>query len=265
VPHPTVGTRSPLPIEVSVSVAVSVPKPLPRLGARWRVLVAVAAVLVLGLAYNVAEHMHDLPLWAGPALALVLVVVARVAGLTWDQLGMSRERLRSGLCWGGAAILAVAAVYVAGLLVPLTRPAFLDARYHLGVSSALFTALVTIPVGTVLLEEVLFRSVLWGLLTRCTTVWRALLVSSVLFGLWHVLPSIGLASANQAVGQAVHGAGAAAAALVLGGTVLFTAAGGMVAGELRRRSGSILASAGMHWATNALGILFGLIAWHLVA
>jgi membrane protease YdiL (CAAX protease family) len=39
--------------------------------------------------------------------------------------------------------------------------------------------------------------------------------------------------------------------------------GGLVFGELRRRSGSVLAGVGAHWATNALGVLFGLVAWHL--
>jgi membrane protease YdiL (CAAX protease family) len=52
--------------------------------------------------------------------------------------------------------------------------------------------------------------------------------------------------------------------LVVVGTVVFTALGGAVAGELRRRSGSLLASAGMHWATNGLGVLFGLMAWQFV-
>jgi membrane protease YdiL (CAAX protease family) len=44
------------------------------------------------------------------------------------------------------------------------------------------------------------------------------------------------------------------------GTVVLTTIGGLVFGELRRRSGSVVASAGAHWATNALGVLFGLIA-----
>ncbi len=52
---------------------------------------------------------------------------------------------------------------------------------------------------------------------------------------------------------------------MIAGIVIFTALGGVVAGELRRRSGSVLASAGMHWATNSLGVLFGLVAWRLVA
>jgi membrane protease YdiL (CAAX protease family) len=88
--------------------------------------------------------------------------------------------------------------------------------------------------------------------------------TSALFGLWHVLPALGMATANRAVGVAVRSAGGAATLLIVVGTVLFTAAGGLVAGELRRRSGSVLASAGMHWATNGLGVLFGLLAWHLV-
>jgi len=61
------------------------------------------------------------------------------------------------------------------------------------------------------------------------------------------------------VSEAVGGA----AFLAVVGTVVLTTIGGFVFGELRRRSGSVLASAGAHWATNALGVLFGLVAWHL--
>lgn len=248
---------------VSNEVSVSVASAPVRRSRRWG-WTAALAVIAVGLAFNLGEHWLGLPLWVGPAMALGLVAFARVFGLSWGQLGLSRAKLRSGLAWGGGAIGVVVVIYAVGLALPFTRSAFLDARYHLSVSSALLTALVIIPVGTVLVEEVLFRSVLWGFLTRHMNVWRALLVSSLLFGLWHVLPSIGLASANQAIGDVAKVAGPAAVAAVVAGTVLFTAAGGAVAGELRRRSGSILASAGMHWATNALGILFGLLAWQLV-
>ncbi len=214
---------------------------------------------------NLAEHF--LPgdgLWIAPVAALTLLGFARFRGLSWAQLGLGRDRLRQGLLWGGGAIGVFAAIYLAGVLLPLTRPAFLDTRYHLGLSAALLTAFVVIPVGTVLIEEVAFRSVLWGMLSRHMGVWRVLLTSSMLFGLWHVLPSLHLDSANLGVNQAMHGAGSSATVLVVAGTVAFTALGGVVAGELRRRSGSVLASAGMHWATNALGVLFGLVAWKLI-
>ena len=156
-----------------------------------------------------------------------------------------------------------AAVYLAGVLLPLTRTAFLDVRYHLAVPSALLAAFVIIPGTTILFEEVAFRSVLWGMLARHTKTWRVLLASSALFGLWHILPSLHLATANHSIGDAVRGAGAAAGTVAIAGIVVFTGIGGVVAGELRRRSGSVLARAGMHWATTSLGVLFGVFAWRL--
>jgi membrane protease YdiL (CAAX protease family) len=231
--------------------------------ARVPAMVATAVVVVALVTVNFAEHLLPYAVWLGPVAAVVLLVFARWNGLSWSELGLHRDRLRSGMAWGLGAIVLVAAVYLVGVFVPLTRTAFLDARYHLGVHGALLSAFVMIPVSTILLEEVAFRSVLWGMLTRHATTWRVLLTSSALFGLWHILPSLHLASANHGVGDVARGAGTAANVLVIAGTVAFTALGGVVAGELRRRSGSVLASAGMHWATNSLGVLFGLLAWRL--
>ena len=232
--------------------------PLPALIATGLVVAALATV-------NIAQHLLSSTTWLGPVVAVALLAFARWNGLSWSQLGLHRDRLRSGLSWGLGAVGLVALVYLVGVFVPLTRPAFLDARYHLGLHGALFAAFVVIPLGTILLEEVAFRSVLWGMLARHATTWRVLLISSALFGLWHILPSLHVATANQGIGDAVVGAGRAAGVLVIAGIVIFTALGGVVAGELRRRSGSVLASAGMHWATNSLGVLFGLVAWRLVA
>jgi uncharacterized protein len=80
----------------------------------------------------------------------------------------------------------------------------------------------------------------------------------VLFGFWHVMPALHVGATNRGVSEAV-GSGTA----VVVGTVVLTTVGGLVFGELRRRSGSVLAAAGAHWATNALGVLFGLLAWHM--
>jgi membrane protease YdiL (CAAX protease family) len=151
-------------------------------------------------------------------------------------------------------------VLAAGAALPLTRNAFRDSRYRLGYGSALLTALVLIPVGTVLLEEVAFRGVLWGLLRRLGGTVVATAVSSALFGLWHILPSLGLATDNEAIGSAV-GQGRSAQVIAVLGTVLFTAGSGVVFCELRRRSGSILAPAGLHWAVNGLSVLASAAVW----
>jgi membrane protease YdiL (CAAX protease family) len=98
------------------------------------------------------------------------------------------------------------------------------------------------------------------MLSRHQRPWQVLVGTSVLFGFWHVLPALHVGATNRGVSDAVGGAGSPA---VVVGTVALTTVGGLVFGELRRRSGSVLASAGAHWATNALGVLFGLVAWRL--
>lgn len=229
-------------------------------------LLGTAGVLVTLVVLNVLMHVVSSGnVWLGVGAAAALLVFARWSGLSWAQLGLSRDRVRAGGLWGLGAVAVVGLVYLVAVLLPATRPAFLDSRYHLGLSDALFTAFVMIPVRTILVEEVAFRSVLWGMLSRHTTRWWVLGLSSALFGLWHVLPSLHVQSANRGVSDVVPSAGVGATVLVVLGTVAFTALGGVVAGELRRRSGSLLASAGMHWATNSLGVLFGLVAWRLAA
>jgi membrane protease YdiL (CAAX protease family) len=73
----------------------------------------------------------------------------------------------------------------------------------------------------------------------------------VLFGAWHILPSLGLARANPAVAGFTGGD----QILAVLGAVAFTTLAGVLLGELRRRSGSLLASAGLHCAVNGVGVL----------
>lgn len=230
------------------------------------VRVAGTALVVLVLVVlNLAEHVWHLGgVWLGLAGAAGLLGLARAFGLTWAQLGLSGERLRRGWPWAVGVVGVVGVVYLAGLALPETRTAFLDPRYRMGVGQALLTAFVLIPLRTVLLEEVAFRSVLWGMLRRHVGAMRVLLISSALFGLWHVLPALDFAAGRGLTAMA-PGHRLLATVLAVAGTVVFTGVGGVVAGELRRRSGSLLASAGMHWATNGLGVLVGLAAWRLAA
>jgi membrane protease YdiL (CAAX protease family) len=222
-------------------------------------VVSGAVVLTLA-AINVTDHLLHPPWWVRAAEGAALVVWARLDGLSWSDLGLGRDRMGAGCRWGLGAVAAVAGVYAVGVLQPSIRPAFQDVRYDLPLADALRTTFVVIPFGTVLFEELAFRSVLWGMLSRHMRPWQVLVTTSGLFGLWHVIPALHVGGTNRGVSDAVGGAGSAA---VVVGTVALTAVGGLVFGELRRRSGSVLASAGAHWATNALGVLFGLVAWRL--
>lgn len=227
-------------------------------------LAAVVVVAVLVLLNVVDIRVPHASLVAGPVCVAALTVLSRFSGLSWQDLGLGPGTWRRGLRWAGVVILIVGVVIAAGALLPVTRDAFRDTRYRLDLGSALLTAFVLIPVGTVLVEEMAFRSVLWGLLARARGTGPATVISSVLFGLWHVLPSLRLASDNSVVKDAVGGSsgqGPAAQVLAVLGAVVFTALSGVVFCELRRRSGSVLASAGLHWATNALSVLASASIW----
>jgi uncharacterized protein len=219
---------------------------------RRRLALVLGAVIMVLAAVNVADKYgpHHTGLVAGPVVALALVLLARRAGLSWHDLGLSRRTLLPGLKYAVGAVLAVAVVYGIGAALPLTRPAFHDVRYHLHLGAALMTAFIVVPLGTVLLEEVAFRGVLLGLVRRHRGAAWASITSSVLFGLWHILPSLRLGHANQAVGAAL-GAGILPVLAAVG----FTTLAGLLLCELRRRSGSLLAAAALHWATNGLGLL----------
>jgi uncharacterized protein len=228
---------------------------------RWTPSVAVPVVIAVLACVNVLDvKVPHASLVVGPVGAAGLLALARLAGLSWQDLGLGPGTWRRGATWAAVEIAAVAVVFAVGAALPLTKNAFRDSRYHLAWPEALLTAFVLIPIGTVLLEEVAFRGVLWGLLRDVRGTVVATIGSSVLFGLWHVLPSLGLANDNEAIGDTV-GTGHSAQVIAVLGTVAFTALSGVLFCELRRRSGSLLASAGLHWATNALGVLASAAVW----
>ncbi|WP_436498239.1 CPBP family intramembrane glutamic endopeptidase [Actinokineospora sp. HUAS TT18] len=230
---------------------------------RWLFLLAALAMLA-GVNVTPLFVSGGLAPFIGPAVAVVLLGLARSHGLSWHDLGFARETWRRGALYGGVAISLVALVYTVGALLPMTSSAFADVRYDMALSKALLLALVLIPVHTILIEEIAFRSVLPAMLRgRLGTAW-AIGLSSALFGLWHIVPALRLSTQNVALGSAV-GTDVRAQLLVVAGTVLFTGLAGVLLSELRRRSGSVLASAGLHWATNGLGVLVSALLWAAAA
>ncbi len=204
-----------------------------------------AALTVLAVSNVVSNRLwpQGYVVW-NLAVAAVLLLLARAVGLRWADLGLGRERLRRGLLLGVAAAAAVGAVYAVGVAIPAMRTALADPRGAAPLAAVLFVALVRVPLGTVVLEELAFRGVLPALVGGGW--WRATLVSSGLFGLWHVLPAMG---APNAVSGALGSTGAVV------GTVLFTTAAGVVFRASQRWSGHLVTPMLLHAATNSLGVL----------
>ncbi|MFG2648614.1 CPBP family intramembrane glutamic endopeptidase [Streptomyces sp. NPDC048436] len=233
-------------------------RPLRRpVGTATAVTVTVAVLVLTNLANN--RWVQGWSLAVSLLATAVLSAIVYWSGGRWADVGLAPGTLLRGLWWALALIGAVAAVYALGAALPVTRGLFEDQRQSgLSGGEVALRVLVTVPFGTVLLEEVAFRGVLFGLLLRSRGPVSATLVSSGLFGLWHILPSLGLADAKPVLGGAL-GHSVFAVIVVDAGAVLFTALAGCLFCELRRRSGSLLAPMGLHWATNALGYVFGFL------
>lgn len=195
---------------------------------------------------------------AGLGLVACLAAIARAQGLTTADLGLARSAVPAGLRLGVAAAVLVGAAYALGYLVTPVRQALPEADGGLG-RTALWTVLVLIPLGTVVPEELAFRGVLLALLRRRRGVLAGALLSSGLFGLWHVVASLGGGPANAAMADAV-GSDAAGTVVRVVLTVLFTSLAGVVLCALRLRSDSLLAPVLAHWAVNGLGVLVTLAA-----
>ena len=217
----------------------------------WVAFVVAVAVLVAASVLNNRLARSAYLVTALVTAALLLALYA-FAGGDWTAAGLGRGGLGGGVRWGLALAALIAVGYLVGVLVPATRRLFVDRRVeHVPVGEIAFQALVRIPLGTVLLEEVAFRGVLYGLLTGTVGPVWATAVSSVLFGLWHVPGAASLSRRNPAVGGAFR----ARPGLVVPATVVAMTAAGVVLCELQRRSGSLAAPAAVHWAVNALGLV----------
>lgn len=163
------------------------------------------------------------------ALAAVgLSAVARAAGVTPTELGWRSPV--AGLRWGLAASALPAVAYPAMVTVPWVRSRMASGARRADHTEWVF---VHIPFGTVLAEELAFRSVLYALARRASPRWAPVL-GAVAFGLWHVVPA-------RHAGDSVPG------------TVALTAAASLLFEALRDRSGSVLAPAVLHLVVNAGG------------
>src|ERR1700741_3533081 len=164
---------------------------------RFRIPLDIGVVVVVLALTNLIAPFT--PPWASiatvPAAAVGLAILMRANGLDWTDLGLGREHWKSGLGYALAAVGVVASVISVGVLLPMTRPMFMNNHYAT-ISGALIASMVIIPLQTVIPEELAFRGVLHGALNRAGGFRGVAAAGSLLFGLWHVATSLGLTKGN---------------------------------------------------------------------
>jgi uncharacterized protein len=232
---------------------------------QFRTQVDVAVVVLVLVLTNLIAHFTT-P-WANiatvPAVAVGLVFLMRANGLDWTDLGLGREHWKSGLGYALAAVGVVGSVIAVGVLLPMTRPMFMN-NHYVTISGALIASMVVIPLQTVIPEELAFRGVLHGALNRAWGFRGVALMGSLLFGLWHVATSLGLTSSNVGLSR-LFGGGIVGMLAGVTLAVLATGTAGFVFSWLRRRSGSLIAPIALHWSLNGLGALAAALVWHFSA
>lgn len=146
-----------------------------------------------------------------------------------------------GFRWGLGSAALVFAGYGVALAVPALRRLPLEVVERMPETSTFEWIVLHIPVGTVLVEETVFRGTLDPLLDEIAEPRVAAAMGALDFGLCHIRPA-------QATGESVSG------------TVALTTLAGLVFSALRRHAGSATAPALLHLAVNAGGALLPLAA-----
>lgn len=184
----------------------------------------VAAVLAVLVVHNLLTNLWFTDRWYVRVNLATAGVVAALGG----------QRLAAGAPLAGVAVaLVVLAVIALVAVLPRTRPLLADRRMA-GVDArgTAWRAMVRIPLGTVVLEEVAFRGVLPALVSPAG--------AAALFGLWHVLPTIRTLDLN----------GLSPSAVAVGAAVAATAVVGLGLSALTVTTGGLLAPAVVHAAAN---------------
>ncbi|HSF87702.1 MAG TPA: type II CAAX endopeptidase family protein [Acidimicrobiia bacterium] len=219
----------------------------------WPELAVLAVLIIWNLTANLlVQDALEVPtnvLGAG-----LLVVIARSASFSWEQLGLDRRRLATAARVGAVAAGLIVAAVALLALVPAAREGLADERF-VGVDGAevAYDVLIRIPIATALGEEIAFRGVVLGMLLAWTSPFRATLLTSLLFGLWHIAP--GLAALDTTAVDV--GDGSVVEAGAVAGQVLLTGLAGVIFCWLRLRGRHVLAPSLAHWALNGAALLAG--------
>lgn len=189
---------------------------------------------------------------AGAALVGASLLVARMAGLDAEELGLRRAGAARGaaigaLVAGAIAFVDVVAVRLAPSIVgqpvgyvPLARVSADELGRHV----ALF-----IPLGAVIPEEVAFRGTLLGGLLARYNVRAAVPISAIVFALWHgTVAWFTVMNTSLPVVLMIP---------ALAGALAIVFVGGFIMAALRVVTGTLAASIAAHSVFNAV-ILVGL-------
>lgn len=188
------------------------------------------------------------------AVGFLLVLAAvLLLGSNPAELGLIRSRPGIVLAAGVVAVVLALPLFGLALFERIAHLVADDRVASLSASEVAFYVLVRIPVGTALFEELAFRGVLFGLMSRWGIAFGAI-ASSIAFGLWHIRPAYELVLINSPATGRVN------AGLFVFAAVLITTLAGLAFSWLRMMGRGIWAPVAFHAGINSLALLAAIVA-----
>ncbi len=225
-----------------------------------------AAILALAGYANIITNSILDDAWHIPfnlGILGVALLIARRAGTTWSSMGLRSDKAKRGVTVGLVIIGIIVVGIAVGIAIPSVRELFRDDRViDNSVAWVLFQALVRVPLATALYEEVLFRGIVFGMLIRRRSPLTAALMTSALFGLWHILPTIDTLQTNPAGNLFT---GAIGLAIAIAGAIAGTFIAGLGFLWVRLYANSTYAAVLAHIGTNSVALLGALLVVHLLS
>lgn len=188
---------------------------------------------------------------------LLLVYTALRPG-GFRAVGLRTAGLGSSLLWGLGLGLGLAVPPLLFFFRPylLHTPLVYDPLTRFSRRQLIYDLLVSVPIGTALLEELSFRGLLYGALRRRFSTAVALVASSAVFAGWHYKTTV------TTTGQTNLAAAARlprflmpyVQPLAIIGGLLTTGVAGAIFGLLRERTGNLWGSIVAHWIVDGIMI-----------
>ena len=217
-----------------------------------------ATVIALGV-FNIARGLGvfgDFADSISVVLALAITFAALKLGMSSAELGLSRSTIGRGFVWGLGAFAAVLIVIVVAALIPATSEFLNDSRADVSASRLVFELIVGIGLGTVVPEELFFRGVVLGSAVKQWGTRAGMVAASLVFGLWHIFPTLSTAGGNEQFAQA--DSSIIGKVGLVAGAVFVTTVAGLIFSWLRVRSQSLVAPMIAHLSTNGVALT---VAW----
>jgi uncharacterized protein len=214
-------------------------------------IAAVVATAVLNIALAGARSRPQLTLRSVIGAA-VMLAISRAGGATLEEQGLASESLSRGVRTGLVLGVPVAVLAASGALFPPARSFYGD-RWRIVAEdrSAPYEMLVRVPLATALAEEVIFRASLAPMIEARHTPAVAALINALLFGAWHVAPSLERLRVERPDSSQLHSAAVVVTACAV------TGASSLAFNRLKKLTGSIVAPAFVHYAINLGGLAGG--------